>query len=921
MPGPISAAITNALMLLSTEHAPSLMTHVHRQLQDMSSIIAGSLANTDPQTLFQTFFVDQYCSTAQRNQMITQYAPQAVSMGVAANTTDATTLLNSAFDCACSARVDDRAITTLYTTAMSIMQQNPPDMQTLVNQVADVIPAVLGSGLLCSSNCQTAWKTLARFALDTNINVQALAWAQTVATQHGLPDTDAKVSYAFITTTANSMVDCMCGGIDYRAFITPAIPYIMNEIGGRTFAQIQNGAGSMSSLLPGGSSGSPPPPFPSPPPPFPRMNFPPISFAFPPMPPMPPGFSFGRRLQSSPVAALPSLSLSMLPGSLSNMSATALGLATTYVPLIFSSAGFCGGRCKASMENVMELGARTATILATAQLRHTGASATAIARVADVHRLSPGATQATANCLCGTGASFDWAGIINLGYDMATADRFEVSIMRRALKKIFGGQALCGGSCPEMMSSMGQIGTTLLEGFSMQQIGGMVPSGIPSASQLTGAMPIPIPTVPNGIGRRLSAISDSLFGLNMTTTGVTAVHNIVTNMPQCICSPNFNWDGLVNTMEAPIRNTITTGSHGNHFELPITSMLTDSGGCASSHCTSVATDAFQLMTSITAAYGAPELPTCTASTAATCTSRCFRCTQSEPTPQLNASLEMYLRESGYSPDFVQRTVGSGPSRGGRAEIMSRFMRGGSKLDAEGVPCSSECQRACATESPFVTICSLSQSCPPQGVAGYRVKFRANLAMTRAAFTEALQTEYKTNVAEMFNGRGADVNASMIELEIADAAPAGRRLTASAQISVTSSVSVASPIAQAIVTDMVSNLTASSMSTYLGSSFAVTDVADPTTESVSGTTGTINAPAGGTADAPSSPSSGSGNNMGLIIGAIAGGVVAGALFAFLLCYFLGRRTATPMVTSGPTVATEKPTSGLVTHPEKTVTGYM
>ena len=108
----------------------------------------------------------------------------------------------------------------------------------------------------------------------------------------------------------------------------------------------------------------------------------------------------------------------------------------------------------------MELGARTATILATAQLRHTGASATAIARVADVHRLSPGATQATANCLCGTGASFDWAGIINLGYDMATADRFEVSIMRRALKKIFGGQALCGGSCPEMMSSMGQIGTT-----------------------------------------------------------------------------------------------------------------------------------------------------------------------------------------------------------------------------------------------------------------------------------------------------------------------------------------------------------------------------------------------------------------------------------------------------------------------------
>jgi hypothetical protein len=145
------------------------------------------------------------------------------------------------------------------------------------------------------------------------------------------------VSYAFITTTANSMVDCMCGGIDYRAFITPAIPYIMNEIGGRTFAQIQNGAGSMSSLLPGGSSGSPPPPFP-------RMNFPPISFAFPPMPPMPPGFSFGRRLQSSPVAALPSLSPSMLPASLSNMSATALGLATTYVPLIFSSAGLCGGR-------------------------------------------------------------------------------------------------------------------------------------------------------------------------------------------------------------------------------------------------------------------------------------------------------------------------------------------------------------------------------------------------------------------------------------------------------------------------------------------------------------------------------------------------------------------------------------------------
>jgi hypothetical protein len=323
----------------------------------------------------------------------------------------------------------------------------------------------------------------------------------------------------------------------------------------------------------------------------------------------------------------------------------------------------------------------------------------------------------------------------------------------------------------------------------MQQIGGMVPGGIPQ------------------MGRRLSAISDSLFGLNMTTTGVTAVHNIVTNMPQCICSPNFNWDGLVNTMEPPIRSMITTGSPG---QLPITSMLTDSGGCASSHCTSVATDAFQLMTSITAAYGTPELPTCTASTAATCTSRCFRCTQSEPTPQLNASLEMYLRESGYSPDFVQRTVGSGPSRGGRAEIMSRFMRGGPKLDAEGVPCSSECQRACATESPFVTICSLSQSCPPQGVAGYRVKFRANLAMTRAAFTEALQTEYKTNVAEMFNGRGADVNASMIELEIADAAPAGRRLTASAQISVTSSVSVASPIAQAIVTDTVSNLTASSM---------------------------------------------------------------------------------------------------------------
>jgi len=888
MPGQISTVITNALLLLSTtpatEHTPTLMDHMHRRLQGMMGMPPGAT----PQQLVGLLQTTN-CQQTARYATISQYSSQAVSMGLVADSSEATTLLNSAFDCACSARVDDPAITTLFNTVMSVMQQQTaPDMQAFVNQVADVVPAILSSGLLCSRDCQTAWKTLARFGLDTSINNRTLGWAQTISIQHGLPGTDAKVPLSMITTTANSMVDCMCGGIDYRAFITPAIPYIMQQLGDMTVPQLFSDLPSL-----------------------------PVS-------------QLGRRLQGS--APSP-------PSS----STVALDLATTYVPLVFGPAFLCGGRCKESMENVMELGARTATILATAQLRQTGATATAISRVVDVNRLAPGAAETTANCLCGTDASFDWAGLITLGFEMASADRFDVSLVKRVLKRTFGGRALCGGSCPAMMSSMGQISATLLEGFSRQQI----IAGLPHSQYdvLPCAVYVLDPVIHNAcqyyIGRTSAfggqqptaaqvheymnehyghrlPVGDTLFGFNMTSAGVTAVHNIVTNMPQCICSPNFNWDGLVNSMEPPIRSMITTGSPG---QLPITSMLTDSGGCASSHCTSVTTDAFQLMTSITAAQGAPELPTCTRDTAATCTSRCFRCTQDEPAPQPNASLETYLRESGYSPAFVQRTVGSGPSRGGRAEIMSRFMHGGPKLDAEGVPCSSECQSTCVANSAFIPICSLSQSCPPPGVAGFRVKFRANLAMTRVDFTEALQTEYKTNVAEMFNGRGADVNESMIELEIADATPAGRRLTASAQISVTSSVSVGSPIAQAIVTNTISNLTASSMNTFLGSSFVVTDVADPTLEEVSGTTGTINAPAGGTADSPSSPSSGSGTNTGLIIGAIAGGVVAGALITFLVCYFLGRRTATPMVAAGPTVATEKPTSGLVTNPEKTVSGYM
>merc|ERR1711988_1905112 len=148
-----------------------------------------------------------------------------------------------------------------------------------------------------------------------------------------------------------------------------------------------------------------------------------------------------------------------------------------------------------------------------------------------------------------------------------------------------------------------------------------------------------------------------------------------------------------------------------------------------------------------------------------------------------------------------------------------------------------------------------------------------------------------------------------------AAAAGRRLTASAQISVTSSISVGSPIAQEIVTSTLGNLTADSMNMYLGSSFAVTDVAAPTTASVSGATGTINAPAGGTAKPAASPSSGSSStNMAPLIGAVAAGCAALGLLAVVAFFRLAKSRPSAaadsiararVVNTHPTVVTEKP----------------
>jgi len=985
MPGPISAAITNALLLLASpptkEQTPTILGHVHRRLQAaMPSMPASPQAAL---AMGQLMFCGDD-NAAARTQMINSFAPQAVAIGVVPNLSEATTLLTSAFTCGCSARLPDNGpITTLYTTVMGVISQTgtPPDMRTFVNQVADVLPAVLGSGLLCSTDCQNTWKTLARFALDTAINVQALASARAV-----LADSTAMVPSDMITRTADSMVDCMCGGIDYRDFITPAIPFIMQQVGNMTVPQLLGGlsgggggggggggtpvpvpsipgspsttcessswqacttaprcspmcavASSCHSLdrqlecnactgptgcfscsgptrVCGGASAPPPPPFALPPFSLPPFALPPGAFRnVPPFPPM-----SGRRLQSRSgpgqmVRPPPPMGSAPAPSA---STALALHLATTYVPLIFSSAFLCDSRCKASMENVIEVGTMAATIIARAQLRSSGAPALALSRVSHVNTLAPAAARATSSCLCGTGATFDWAGLISLGFHLASADQFDMSLVRRALKRVFGGSALCGGQCPTMMSSWGQIGATLLEGFSMQQIGGMVPDPSSLGRRLEGfSTQVGMPMV----GRRLTAaVSDSLFGVNLTTAGVTAVHNLVMGVPLCICSRSFNWDGLIDMVEPML------SSSGSPTDaLSFTSLLTDTGGCASTACTALATDALTIMNSAYGALGMPAdaIPTCSASQAATCTSRCARCFRDDAPPPSNVPLDEYLRESGFSPDVIRRaTVGSGPNRPSRAEIMARLSpQGGNpaaKLDAFGGNCSSTCQSTCADPlNIFVPICSMSQSCPPAGVAGYRVKFRANLAMSVADFDEARQLAYKQNVAEMFNSRGAGVNASQITLEITEAAaaPAGRALSETSQISVTSSVSVGSPIAQEIVTSTVGNLTTDSMNTFLGSSFAVTAVAPATTETVSGATGTINAPAGGTA-APASPpaSSGSSTNIGLIIGAVAGGLVGVGLLVFLIivCLASQRRTTTPMMGGGLTVVSEKPTSGLV-----------
>ena len=81
-----------------------------------------------------------------------------------------------------------------------------------------------------------------------------------------------------------------------------------------------------------------------------------------------------------------------------------------------------------------------------------------------------------------------------------------------------------------------------------------------------------------------------------------------------------------------------------------------------------------------------------------------------------------------------------------------------------------CTETCASgDNPlWLPICTSTFTCPPEGVAGYKLKWSATLGFKKDEFDSAKQELYKSSLANFLTTQGAAVAAADVELAVSKA---------------------------------------------------------------------------------------------------------------------------------------------------------
>ena len=81
-------------------------------------------------------------------------------------------------------------------------------------------------------------------------------------------------------------------------------------------------------------------------------------------------------------------------------------------------------------------------------------------------------------------------------------------------------------------------------------------------------------------------------------------------------------------------------------------------------------------------------------------------------------------------------------------------------------CTSECKSG---DNPlWLPICTSTLTCPPEGVAGYKLKWSATLGYKKDEFDSAKQELFKSSLANFLTTQGAAVAATDVELGVSQA---------------------------------------------------------------------------------------------------------------------------------------------------------
>lgn len=155
--------------------------------------------------------------------------------------------------------------------------------------------------------------------------------------------------------------------------------------------------------------------------------------------------------------------------------------------------------------------------------------------------------------------------------------------------------------------------------------------------------------------------------------------------------------------------------------------------------------------------------------------------------------------------------------------------GDARLDFDGTPCTGWCSSTCAvsTNPVWASTCLNSLTCPPAGVAGYKVLMRTTVNGAVSDFGADEQLAFKQGVARYFSQKGAPVNIENILLTIS-----------AGSVVVDAEISTPSSLARQIITDAVSNMTANDAAIYFNTSIASiqTSATVTTTAGISGSLG-------------------------------------------------------------------------------------